>query len=125
MATTSREIVAGLPQANKPGTSLARYVSLALRKLHASTHPKHRLVAVIVSGGRVLAFASNGARWGHHAEKRALAQAGAVDGAFCLVVREGRRTSKPCAACQGALKAAGIKRAYYFDASCKMSYINL
>ena len=92
---------------------MTRYVNLALRKLGLSTHPKHRLVAVIVRGGSVVAFASNRGAWGAHAEKRALRAAGDVDGCTLIVVRDGLAMARPCRACQKAIRLAGIRKVYY------------
>lgn len=96
---------------------MTRYVNLALRRLSLSTHPKHRLVAVIVRGGAVVAFAANSGRWGRHAEVRALGAFGSarrdLDGAIMIVVRDGLALAKPCLACQGVIKEAGISKVWF------------
>lgn len=92
---------------------MTRYVNLALRKLNLSTHPKHRLVAIVMRGGSVVAFAANRGAWGAHAEKRALRAAGDVDGCTLIVVRDGLALAKPCLACQEAIRVAGIRKTYY------------
>ncbi len=92
---------------------MTRWVRLAQKRLNLSTHPKHRLVAVIVRGGAVVAFAANSGRWGRHAELRALGASGSVDGALMIVVRDGLAMARPCATCQGAIRDAGIRKVYY------------
>ncbi len=93
---------------------MTKWVRLAQKRLSLSTHPKHRLVAVIVRSGCVLSHASNSHRWGHHAERRALLRAsGDLDGATMIVVRDGLALAKPCLACQEAIKLAGISKVYY------------
>jgi deoxycytidylate deaminase len=100
---------------------LARAAELAGR---ASGH--HRLGAVLVRGGSVIAVGYNSTRndprntdgcWSVQAETRALRQAGAPRGATLYVARvtPGGRTAlaRPCEDCASDLRAAGVDTVVY------------
>ncbi len=100
---------------------LLRAAGLASR---ASGH--HRLGAVLVRGGSVIAVGYNSTRndprntdgcWSTHAETRALRLAGAPRGATLYVARvtPGGRTAmaRPCADCAMDLRAAGVATVVY------------
>lgn len=81
---------------------------------------KQRHGAVVVSGGRILAKACNSYHNGLHAEVRALRRVphDAKDQVEELVVVRARKSqkfglSKPCPACQKAIKEARVKVVYY------------
>lgn len=100
---------------------MRRWLSLALKVSAQALHPQHRLGAVVVRGGHVLAKAANIARpldSGHrgHAEVRALQQTDAT-GATLYVVRSNGRMSRPCPACWQAIRAAGVRQVIYLDAN--------
>lgn len=93
---------------------MTAWVNLAHKISLRSTHPQHRLGAVIIRGGSVLATAANTERWHHHAERRALNACADPSGATLVVARStGGRLAKPCPACEIALRAAGIARVIY------------
>lgn len=80
---------------------------------------KHGAV-VVGNGGRILARACNHYTSGVHAEVRALKRVphDAKDSVEELIVVRARKNqkfgmSKPCKACQAAIKAANIKVVYY------------
>lgn len=94
-------------------------------------NPRTRHGAIIVKGGRILANAVNrnrndtvyasvpGNAYAYHAEIRALKMCGNTNlkGATIYVARVGKKgfpmMSKPCPACQKALKEAGIVKVVY------------
>lgn len=93
---------------------MTAWLRLAYKVSKRSKHPKQRLGAVIVRGGNVLAVAANGARWGRHAEIRALAACTDAAGSTLVVSRStGSGLSKPCLGCQAAIRQAGVARVVY------------
>lgn len=93
---------------------MPRYLALALKVAADSRHPKHALGAVVVKGGAVLAKAANSGRRERCAERRALKR-GRYAGATIYVARANARCSRPCEACQQAIREAGVKRVVYVD----------
>lgn len=94
------------------------WINLARRLAKRSLHPKQQMAAVIVSGGRVLCWATNGPKWGAHAELRAIARAPIpLDHATLIVARiTGDGLAKPCSMCQGAISGAYLYRVLYTTA---------
>ncbi len=80
-----------------------------------STHPQHKMAAVIVRGGNVLSLAVNSHSWGRHSEVRAISKVDDVRGATVYVMRANRRISKPCKMCGLILKERGISKAIYIN----------
>lgn len=94
------------------------WLNLAFRISRRSKHPKQRMAAVVVLGGRVLSLAVNSPRWGHHAELRAIARATCTAGATMVVSRStGDGLAKPCVMCAKAIRAAGFARVVYSTAT--------
>lgn len=89
----------------------ARFYEIALRLSKKSPHKQHRMAAVVVRGGAIVACATNGNKWKRHAEIRCLKFG--VSGDMIVVARAGNRMSKPCSMCLHAIKEAGIKRIVY------------
>lgn len=100
---------------------MKRLLLIAYKAAEASTHPVHKMAAVVVRGGRVVSAAHNLGRAGAHCERRALRPHADVRGATLVVVRRrgaaGRTPlcSRPCAACRDAILRAGIKKVVFFD----------
>ena len=94
---------------------VSRWIAQALKVASRSTHPRHRLGALVLRGGHVVASACNTGRWHRCAERRALRPHGDWVGCTLLVVRLGGRCSKPCLGCQLAIKEAGIKEVFYVN----------
>lgn len=93
-----------------------RWLNLAHKLTIDSDHSDQKMGAVIVRGGAVLSKAANRQRWGSHAEIRALSKIGyEAHGATVYVVRENRRTSRPCPMCHLELKRAGVRSVVYLD----------
>lgn len=87
-----------------------KWLPVALRLAQHSHHAKHRMAALVVSGGRVLIGAVNGKRTGRHAEIRALSRDIDFTGATMIIVRmNGNGISTPCQTCFRLIKECGIK----------------
>jgi pyrimidine deaminase RibD-like protein len=95
-------------------TAHARWYALARKLAVESPHPGYTMAAVIVRGGRVVAHATNGARRGQHAERRALRLADAK-GATIYVARADGGCSKPCELCYKAIVESGAATIVYHD----------
>lgn len=91
------------------------YFRMALKLTKKSTHSKHRMAAVIVKGGAIIAKAANSGAWGKHAESRALKLAKSAKGATIYVARECNKMSRPCEKCMRLIKTVGIKNIVYSD----------
>lgn len=102
-------------------TTPTNWLRLAQKASKRSTHPKYRMGAVVVSGGRLLSLASNLSRRGRHAEVRALQKLqrgrlpAAADGCTVYVMRSDAGTSRPCGFCRAILLHAGVDRVVYID----------
>ncbi len=102
---------------------------LAWKQARFSTHPDHRMAAVIVKNGAVMAQACNHSWRGSHAETRALGRNhaefrrgvrdrrpdDAYNGATIYVVRANWGCSKPCDMCRDFIEAAKMKAVVYID----------
>lgn len=96
-------------------------IRLATKIAERSDHPIHKVGAVIVKGGAIIACAHNIHIWRRHAEIRALKRLD-VRGATIYISRNGGNLmSKPCDMCREALIKAGIARIVYFDWSGKIT----
>lgn len=92
-----------------------RWLKTAYRMATKSTHPHHKMGAVVVRGGAVLSSAANLGSWGRHAEVRALRPHTDYTGATVYVVRLNGRVSEPCEVCKETLERAGVKEVVYID----------
>ena len=97
---------------------LPKFYRIALKFSAKSNHSKHKMAAVLVKGGAILAKATNKNLWGAHAEKRALHKAKfclgtEFEGAALYIARESGRISKPCVCCLALIKQLGIKKIIY------------
>ena len=98
-------------------------IERSVKLAKTSTYHPYLHGAIVESGGRVLAMATNSARpfkgaFSTHAEIAALAKAGLLAkdadlyvSRFCPSGRMG--LSRPCPDCHKAIEAAGIKRVFY------------
>ena len=84
------------------------FVKHALKIASRSKHPKHKLGAVVVKGGSILAKACNHPHWGKCAERRALRPHACLSGAVIYIMRSNFKCSKPCPDCMLAIRKAGI-----------------
>jgi pyrimidine deaminase RibD-like protein len=96
------------------------WCELATRLSVSSPHPKYRMAAVLVKGGRVLSHATNGRSWGAHAELRALKKCANAEGAIAIVIRDGGGCSEPCDMCWLALREAGVRKVFCVDQNLKV-----
>lgn len=93
------------------------FMRLALKEAYKCTTNRHRVGAVVVRGGRVLAKSHN--RLTRHAEVRALAGlwASECEGAVVYVVRPtytgGVGLARPCPDCERELRMKGVKKVVY------------
>ena len=95
-----------------------KYQKIAQKFCNNSTHAKHKMAAVIIRGGAIIAKAANKGIWGEHAEKRALQSANdprAFKGGIIIIARSNNKMSKPCEECFNLIKSAGIKKIIYLD----------
>jgi len=94
-----------------------RWIRIAYNVAQGSTHPKHKMGAIVVRGGRIISSAWNLAAWHRHAEARACYHKDDTDlsGATLYVVRWKSTMSKPCASCMEAIRKARIKKVVYID----------
>lgn len=90
---------------------MRKYYEIALRLAHESAHPKHKMAALVVKGGAIVAVATNSPRWHRHAERRCLKFG--VSGDLIVIARQGGSMSKPCVDCLAAIQDAGIRRVVY------------
>jgi tRNA(Arg) A34 adenosine deaminase TadA len=99
---------------------LERFVEIAYKEA-LKGHGKQRHGAVVVgNGGRILAKACNHYGSGLHAEVRALRRVPhdakeSIEEVIVVRLRKNQKfgMSRPCRACQAALKAANIKVVYF------------
>lgn len=94
---------------------MKRILLIAYKASQASTHPIHRMAAVVVRGGQVVSTAHNLARLGAHCELRALRPHLDLRGATLVVVRSNGYCSRPCPRCRRAIAEAGIKKIVFVD----------
>lgn len=102
---------------------MTRWLRIANKTAQQGKHHSHRVGAVVVRGGKVLASAYNISRpfgrdnGGRHAEERALNNLDGRDfsGATLYVTRYGRTMSRPCPQCMEAIVRANIKKVVYLD----------
>lgn len=92
----------------------SRWYALAKRLAVESPSKGYAMAAVVVRGGTVLAHATNGARRGQHAERRAIHDRD-VFGSTIYVARSDGGCSKPCPACRQALIEFGVSAVVYAD----------
>lgn len=90
------------------------WFKLAMRLTKKSSHKKHKMAAVVISGGRVLSIAANTQDWGGHAELRALRNIN-CKGGIIIVARSNGRCSKPCKKCLQLIRESGLAKMVYID----------
>lgn len=88
-----------------------RYYQIALRLAQKSTHAQHKMAAVVIRGGQVVAAAANSGAWKRHAERRCLKHG--VTGDMIVIARAGGGMSRPCPLCMAAIRASGIREIVY------------
>lgn len=103
---------------NVPKAGHARWVHAARRIALRSPHPKHRMAALVLAGGRILASATNRGPHSGHAEAVALRgyETGRFKGATIVVVRvlgEGVGMSRPCLRCEQLIRRSRIANMVY------------
>jgi pyrimidine deaminase RibD-like protein len=95
---------------------MTRPLRIAHKVAKTSRHRQHKMAAVVVQGGKVLASAANMGTGRGHAEARALRPHRDFEGADIYIVRlNGRGTSKPCPECARMIQEAKIARVIYTD----------
>jgi tRNA(Arg) A34 adenosine deaminase TadA len=94
---------------------MKRLLIIAYKASQASTHPVHKMAAVVVRGGKIIASEHNLARLGAHCELRALRPHADLRGATLVVVRSNGYCSRPCPRCHRAIQLAGIKKIVFVD----------
>jgi len=92
-----------------------RFLTMAVDLCKKSTHPQHKMSAIVVKGGAVLSKACNLHHWTKHAESRALRPHLDLSGATVYIARGNRGCSRPCADCMLAIIDAGVKAIVFFD----------
>lgn len=102
-----------------------RFLAMALKVSAKSTHPQHRMGAVVIKGGAVINTACNLASWESHAERRAVRPHMDMEGCTLYIVRKNLRCSAPCSACREALIEAGIKCIIYYNSNNEIQRENL
>ena len=92
-----------------------RWMRTALSVALSSTHPRHKIGAVLVKGGAVVASACNLAERFKHAETRVLINRDGRDlsGSTLYVARLNGRVSKPCEHCMASAYDAGVKKVVF------------
>lgn len=102
--------------------------NLALKVSEESKHDRHKVGAVVTKGGAVLSAEPNHTavqhgdqRSSNHAETRALRPHQDFKGAYITIARDGGRASFPCPSCFEKIKAAGIRKIFYFDWEGKLT----
>ena len=96
------------------------HIEMAYKNCANSTHPQHRMTALVVKGGSVLSIAHNLDKRRGHCETRALRPHQDFKGATIIIVRSNGRISKPCPNCRAAIKRAGIKKVVYINEDCQV-----
>lgn len=109
---------ASVKGSNVPKAGHARWMRAARRIALRSPHPKHRMAAIVLAGGRILASATNRGPHGGHAEAVALRgyETGRFKGATIVVVRvlgEGVGMSRPCLRCEQLIRRSRIANMVY------------
>lgn len=94
---------------------MSAFIDLAYKVAKRSTHPKHRMSAVLYRGGAILSVATNTGEWGQCCERRAIKPYMDLRGATLLVVRSNKKLSYPCPECRKVIKEVGIKKIIYID----------
>lgn len=98
-----------------------RWIKLALKIAENSNHVQHKMSAIVVRGGNVVAKGFNVVKSPHtdnkpnHAEARALRNKGDFRGCTIYIVRNNGKMSKPCPHCMARIKEAQISRMVYLD----------
>lgn len=93
---------------------MLRWFTLALKIAEESNHPVHKVGAVLIRGGSVLATEANQHAWGRHAEMRCLRPHMDAKGTTLFIARRGTRMSRPCERfCMPAIKRAGVSKIVY------------
>lgn len=101
-----------------------RYLAIAERLSEKAKHPKHKLGAVVVAGGRILAAATNLGKWHACAERRAIRNR-IFDGGCLYVARSNGRCSKPCDECMVAIRESGIRTVVYIEQDGSVGELSL
>lgn len=105
------------------------FPAVAMRVARRSTHREHRHAAVVERGGAYLAMEAN--RNHRHAEVAALRKLWPSERRGVRVwslrwTRAGNLAlAKPCAACQEAMRAAGVKAVYFSTATGEIAVLKL
>ena len=94
---------------------MRRFLEIADAFARQSNHSKHKMAAVLVRGGAVVAKATNKQRWGDHAERRALRGIKNTHKLVLYIARHGGKASRPCSECLAIIRSVGIKKIVYFD----------
>lgn len=98
---------------------MSRWIALALRLTRYGKHSHHKLAAVLVRGGSVIAFGANHDT--KHAEIVACTKAKqGLSGATLFIMRDNGRCSKPCSKCMAVLSSLPLNKLVYVNSLQKI-----
>jgi deoxycytidylate deaminase len=104
-------------------------VRCAIKEASKSNHHQHRMAAVLIKGGNILAISHNSGFL--HTEHGCLNRAwrGGTDDATMVVIRVRRNgtlgMARPCALCTQRLVRAGVKEVIYSNSSGELEAMKL
>lgn len=101
------------------GTTISKtdmsWINHALKVSKKSSHPKHKMAAIVVRGGSLLSSASNLHLRYKHAEIRALRPHLNLKGGTLYVVRKNGGNSRPCEVCWNSIVNSGINTVVFIN----------
>ena len=95
-----------------------KHVNLALKTCKTSDHREQKMGSVLVRSGAVLGAEPN-KKW-NHAESRVLRPHLNCSGTTLYIMRENKKTSKPCPKCMIKIRLAGVSVIVYVDSKNKL-----
>ena len=94
-----------------------------IRLANRSAHTEQPMAALTLKAGAVVKKATNGSKYGRHAEWRAIRGKSEAD--TIIVARHNGRMSRPCLDCQEVLRDFGIQKMIYANRYSVLVYERL